>query len=303
MLSMDIGFIGLGQMGFPMARRLIEAGHALTVYDIRKDAVDRLVALGAQAAGSMREVADRVETILLSLPTPDIVQAVTVGKGGLIEGNRVHRVVDLSTTGSVMAKRIFETLKEREIVQIDSPVSGGVSGAEKGTLAVMVSGPKEEAMALEPVLSVIGKFFFIGEQPGAGQTMKLCNNVLSATAMAATSEAVVTGVKAGLDPRIMIDVINAGSGRNTASESKFPKNIIPRTFDLGFTNGLMMKDVKLFLSEAEALGVPIDVAQAVGRLLQLACDEIGAEADLTTIIQPVERRAGTEVKAPKDGAA
>ena len=296
---MDIGFIGLGKMGFPMARRLIEAGNALTVYDVRKEAVDGLVALGAQAAGSMREVADRVETILLSLPTPDIVQAVAVGKGGLIEGNRVRRVVDLSTTGSVMAKRIFDTLKEREIVQIDSPVSGGVAGAEKGTLAVMVSGPKDEAMALEPVLSIIGKFFFISEKPGAGQTMKLCNNVLSATAMAATSESVVTGVKAGLDPRIMIDVINAGSGRNTASESKFPKNIIPRTFDLGFTNGLMMKDVNLFLSEAEALGVPVEVSKAVAHLLQLACNEIGAEADLTTIIQPVERRAGTEVKAPK----
>lgn len=296
---MDIGFIGLGKMGFPMARRLIEAGHAVTVYDVRKDAVDELVALGAQAAGSVREVADRVETVLASLPTPEVVHAVAVGKGGLIEGNRLRRFVDLSTTGSVMAKRIFETLQEREIVQIDSPVSGGVAGAEKGTLAVMVSGPHAEAMALEPVLSVIGKFFFISEQPGAGQTMKLCNNVLSATAMAATTEAVVTGVKAGLDPRVMIDVINAGSGRNTASESKFPKNIIPRTFDLGFTNGLMMKDVKLFLSEAEALGVPVQVAQAVAHLLQLACDENGADADLTTIVQPVEKRAGAEVKAPK----
>jgi len=296
---MDIGFIGLGKMGFPMARRLIAAGHALTVYDIRKDAVDGLVALGAQAAGSMREVADRVDTILLSLPTPDIVEAVTVGKGGLIEGNRVRRIVDLSTTGSVMAKRIFEALKEREIVQIDSPVSGGVSGAEKGTLAVMVSGPREEAMALEPVLSIIGKFFFISEKSGAGQTMKLCNNVLSATAMAATSESVVTGVKAGLDPRIMVDVINAGSGRNTASESKFPKNIIPRTFDLGFTNGLMMKDMNLFLSEADALGVPVEVSKAVAHLLQMACTEIGAEADLTTIVQPLEKRAGAEVKAPK----
>jgi hypothetical protein len=97
----------------------------------------------------------------------------------------------------------------------------------------------------------------------------------------------------------MIDVINAGSGRNTASESKFPKNIIPRTFDLGFTNGLMMKDVNLFLSEADALGVPVEVSKAVAHLLQLACSEIGAEADLTTIVQPVERRAGTEVKAPK----
>jgi hypothetical protein len=132
-----------------------------------------------------------------------------------------------------------------------------------------------------------------------GQTMKLCNNFLSAAAMAATSEAVVMGVKAGLDPRVMMEVINVSTGRNTATETKFPNLIIPRKFNLGFTNGLMAKDVKLCLSEGEALGVPMDVAQAVMRALQLACDEIGPEADLTTIVQPLERRAGVEVKAPK----
>jgi 3-hydroxyisobutyrate dehydrogenase-like beta-hydroxyacid dehydrogenase len=173
-----------------------------------------------------------------------------------------------------------------------------VSGAEKGTLAVMVSGPRAEIQPIEPALKVFGKLFLISEEPGAGQTMKLTNNFLSATAMAATSEAVVLGVKAGLDPRIMMDVINAGSGRNTATESKFPKNIIPRTFDLGFTNGLMMKDVKLALAEAKTLGVPMDVAEAVGRALQLACDEIGPDKDLSTIVQPIERRAGVEVRAP-----
>jgi 3-hydroxyisobutyrate dehydrogenase-like beta-hydroxyacid dehydrogenase len=294
---MDIGFIGLGQMGFHMARRLVEAGHQVVVFDTRREAIDRLTALGAQAAGSVREVADRVETVLASLPTPDVVLAVATGKGGLIEGNRMRRFVDLSTTGSVMATRIFEMLGDRDIVQIDSPVSGGVSGAAKGTLAVMVSGPRAEVAAIEPVLATIGKVCFISEKPGAGQTMKLANNLLSATAMAATSEAMVMGVKAGLDPRIMLDVINAGSGRNTATEHKFPKIVLPRTFDLGFTNGLMMKDVKLALSEAQALGVPMDVTQAVANALQIACDEIGPEQDLTTLVQPLERRAGVEVRA------
>ena len=129
---MDIGFIGLGQMGFHMARRLVEAGHQVVVFDTRRDAVDRLTALGAEAAASVREVADRVETVLASLPTPDVVYAVAAGKGGLIEGNRVRRFVDLSTTGSVMAARIFETLGERDIVQIDSPVSGGVERRGQG---------------------------------------------------------------------------------------------------------------------------------------------------------------------------
>ena len=296
---MDIGFIGLGSMGFPMARRLLEAGHRVVVFDTRKEPVDKLVALGAEAATSIREVADRAETVMASLPTPDIVLAVAAGKGGLIEGNRIRRFVDLSTTGSVMAQRIFGTLKEREIVQIDLPVSGGVSGAEKGTLAVMVSGPRAEVEAVEPALAVIGKVFFVDERPGAGQTMKLCNNYLSAAAMAATSEAMVLGVKAGLDPRIMLDVINAGSGRNTATENKFPKMVVPRTFNLGFTNGLMAKDVTLALSEAKALGVPMDVADAVMRALKLACDEIGRDKDLTTIVQPIERRAGVEVRPPK----
>ena len=298
---MDIGFIGLGNMGFHMARRLVEAGHRLTAYDTRPEPVDRLVSLGASAAQSPQQVADEVETVMASLPTPDVVLAVATGKNGVIQGRRVRRFIDLSTTGAVMANRIFEALAEKNIVQIDSPVSGGVSGAEKGTLAVMVSGPRQEVEAVEPALKVFGKVFFIGERPGAGQTMKLANNILSATAMAATSEAIVMGVKAGLDPSIMVDVINAGTGRNTASETKFPRNIIPRRFDLGFTNGLMMKDVNLCLAEAKSLGVPMEVIAAVARVLQQACDEIGSDKDLTTIVQPIERRAGVEVRGKASG--
>ena len=294
---MDIGFIGLGNMGFHMARRLVEAGHRLIVADSRAEAVERLTRLGAKAARSPADVADDVETVIASLPTPDVVHAVATGARGVIEGRRVRRFIDTSTTGSVMAKRIFTALRARNIVQIDSPVSGGVGGAAKGTLAVMASGPRPDVAAVEPVLAVFGKVFVVGEQPGDGQTMKLANNFLSATAMAATSEAMVMGVKAGLDPRVMLDVINAGTGRNTATEHKFPKIILPGTFDLGFTNALMIKDVKLCLSEASTLGVPMEVAQAVMRLLQLACDEIGADADLTTIVQPLERRAGVEVRA------
>jgi 3-hydroxyisobutyrate dehydrogenase-like beta-hydroxyacid dehydrogenase len=297
---MDIGFIGLGQMGFHMARRLLEAGHRIIVYDTRREAIDRLTALGAQAAGSPRAIADEVETVMASLPTPDIVLAVATGPGGVIEGKRVRRFVDLSTTGAVMAKRIFTALKAKNIVQIDCPVSGGVTGAAKGTLALMVSGPRAEVAAIEPVLPAIGKIFFIGERAGAGQTMKLCNNFLSAAAMTATSEAMVMGVKAGLDPRIMLDVINAGTGRNTATEDKFGRIVLPRTFNLGFTVGLMTKDLKLCLAEGEALGVPMEVAEAVTRMLQIACDENGPDKDLSTVVQPVERRAGVEVRTPRE---
>ena len=299
---MDIGFIGLGQMGFHMARRLVEAGHRLIVYDTRHAAMERLTARGAGAAASPRDVADQVETVLASLPTPDVVLAVATGANGVADGTRVRRFVDLSTTGAVMAKRIFETLKGRNIVQIDCPVSGGVTGATKGTLALMASGPRAEVDAIEPALAAIGKTFYISERPGAGQTMKLCNNFLSAAAMTATSEAMVMGVKAGLDPRIMLDVINSGTGRNTATEDKFGRVVLPRTFNLGFTVGLMTKDLKLCLGEGKALGVPMQVAEAVTQLLETACDENGPDKDLTTVVQPVERRAGVEVRAPRAGS-
>src|SRR6202158_1080444 len=292
---MDIGFIGLGKMGFPMARRLIEANHQLVVFDQRQEAVDRLVALGAQAASSPKDVADRAETVLASLPSLQASLEVATGTGGVIEGKLVKRFVDLSTVGSHMAVRTHDPLAKRNIVQLDSPVSGGVGGAEKGTLAVMVSGPKADFEAIKKALEVIGKVFFIGEKPGAGQTMKLANNFLSATAMVATSEAVVMGVKSGLDPNVMIDVINSGSGMNTASRDKFPRSILPRTFDFGFATGLMVKDVRLCLEAAKALGLSMEVAAAGGRLWEGGVREMGAESDFTSAIKPIEKAAGVVV--------
>jgi len=300
---MDIGFIGLGKMGFPMARRLIEAGHQLVVFDQRKEAVDKLVALGAQAASSPKDVADLVETVLASLPSLQASLEVATGKDGVIEGKRVRRFVDLSTVGSNMAVRIHDLLAKRNLVQLDSPVSGGVGGAEKGTLAVMVSGPAAEFKAVKAALDVIGKVFFIGEKPGSAQTMKLANNLLSATAVAATSEAVVMGVKSGLDPAVMIDVINAGSGMNTASRDKFPRAILPRTFDYGFATGLMVKDVRLCLEEAKSLGLSMEVAEAVGRLWEVVIREMGAESDFTTAIKPIEKAAGVVVAGKGTHAA
>jgi 3-hydroxyisobutyrate dehydrogenase-like beta-hydroxyacid dehydrogenase len=300
---MDIGFIGLGKMGFPMARRLIEAKHQLVVFDQRKEAVDRLVALDAEAASSPKAVADRAETVMASLPSLQASLEVATGDNGVIDGKRVKRFIDLSTVGSHMAVRIHDLLAKRNIVQLDSPVSGGVGGAEKGTLAVMVSGPRAAFEAVKPALEVIGKVFFIGEKPGSAQTMKLANNLLSATAVAATSEAVVMGVKAGLDPTVMIDVINSGSGLNTASRDKFPRSILPRTFDFGFATGLMVKDVRLCLEEAKALGLSMEVAEAVGRLWEVVIREMGAESDFTSAIKPIEKAAGVVVSGKGAHAA
>jgi 3-hydroxyisobutyrate dehydrogenase-like beta-hydroxyacid dehydrogenase len=301
--TMDIGFIGLGKMGLPMARRLIEAGHQLIVFDTRKEAVDQLVALGAHSASSPKEIADRAETVMASLPSLQASLEVATGAGGVIEGNKIKRFVDLSTVGSQMAVRIHDILARKNIVQVDCPVSGGVSGAEKGTLAVMVSGPRADFETLKPALEAIGKLFFIGTKPGAAQTMKLANNFLSATAMVATSEAVVMGVKAGLDPAVMIEVINSGSGMNTASRDKFPRAVLPRSFDYGFATALMVKDVRLCLDEMKSLDLSMEVAEAVGRLWEVVIREMGPESDFTTAIKPIEKAAGVVVGGAKGGHA
>jgi 3-hydroxyisobutyrate dehydrogenase-like beta-hydroxyacid dehydrogenase len=201
-----------------------------------------------------------------------------------------------------MAVRIHGLLARKNIVQIDCPVSGGVGGAEKGTLAVMMSGPRADCDMLKPALGVIGKVFFIGEKPGSAQTMKLANNFLSATAMVATSEAVVMGVKSGLDPAVMIDVINAGSGMNTASRDKFPRAVLPRSFDFGFATGLMVKDVRLCLEEMKSLGLSMEVAEAVGRLWEVVIRDMGAESDFTSAIKPIEKAAGVVVGGAKGGS-
>jgi len=292
---MDIGFIGLGNMGSPMARRLIEAGHKLVVYDTRNDAVAPFVALGAQLASSPQDVADRVETVMASLPSLQISQKVALGEGGVIHGKRIRRFIDLSTTGARVAAEIAVELAKKNIVQIDSPVSGGVGGATKGTLAVMVSGPKTEIELVKDVLAVFGRVFVIGDKPGMAQTMKLANNFLSATAMAATSEAVAMGVKAGLDPAVMIDVINSGSGRTTASDGKFPQTILPRTFNYGFATALMLKDVRLCVEEANNLDTPHAVMSTVLEQWETTNTEFGGDSDFTSIVKMIEQRAGVTI--------
>ena len=294
-MSESLGFVGVGKMGSRMAARLMDAGHHLTIYDIRDDAMAPLIARGAVRASSSRHVADTSEVVFFSLPEPEDVHGEAIGPAGVIAGRRAKILVDLSTTGPRVIGLIAHALTQREIALIDAPVSGGVAGASKGTLAVMASGAAEPMSRVAPLLKIFGRLFAVGEQPGQAQVMKLANNLLSATSLAVTSEAIVMGVKAGLDPRLMIEVINAGTGRNSASETKFPMAILPRRFAYGFATGLMAKDVSLCLEEAEALDVPMIVGRAVKAIWQLAKDELGPESDYTEIIKCLERRAGLEV--------
>jgi 3-hydroxyisobutyrate dehydrogenase-like beta-hydroxyacid dehydrogenase len=283
-------------MGGPMSTRLLNDGRELWVFDRSHAAVEALVRRGARGAPSAAEVASAADTVFLSLPTPDIVHAVALGPGGVIEGTRVKRVVDFSTIGPRTAGTVARALADRGIAYVDAPVSGGIAGATNGTLAVMVACAKSVYTELEPILKTFGKVFHLGEEPGQAQTMKLANNLLAAAALAVTSEAMVMGVKAGLNPRTMLDVINAGSGRNSASQDKFPKSVLPGTFDFGFATGLSYKDVRLCIDEAESMGVPMVVGAAVREMLAVTNAMYGADSDFTSMCKVIESWAGVQVR-------
>jgi 3-hydroxyisobutyrate dehydrogenase-like beta-hydroxyacid dehydrogenase len=289
-----LGFVGVGRMGGPMANRLLDAGYALCVFDTNGETVKPLAARGARVGSSAEDVASSADMVFISLPTPPIVQSVCLGS--VLNGSRLKTLIDLSTTGPSVAAVVAKAASERGVAWVDSPVSGGVGGATKGTLAVMVSCRKDMFPVVDPVLKTFGKTFYVGEKPGLAQIAKLANNLLAAAAIVLSSEAVAMGVKAGLDARTLIDIINAGSGRNSATQDKFPKSVIPRTFDFGFATGLSYKDVRLCLDEAEALGVPMVAGAAVRQMLAITNAKFGPDSDFTSIARVVEEWAGVEIK-------
>jgi 3-hydroxyisobutyrate dehydrogenase-like beta-hydroxyacid dehydrogenase len=296
MADRSVGFIGVGRMGGRLARRLIDAGYRLTIFDTSAETVRPFVEMGAEAASSVAAVASACEVVITCLPTPAVVQAVALGAGGLIEGSRIKIFIDMSTTGATYARRIAEGLRSKGIIAVDAPISGGLVGAERGTLAVMVSCEEDLLPKIRPIMEVFGTVFVVGREPGMGQTMKLLNNLLSATAMAISSEAVVMGVKAGLDAKQIVDVINAGTGRNSATADKIPRCVIPRAFNTGFSIALLNKDVRLCLEEGDALGVPMIVGNAVRQLLAITMASEGPDADMTETVKPLEKWTGVEVK-------
>jgi len=285
-----IGFVGLGAIGAPISRALVEDGHDLVVYDQDPRALARAVAAGGSVAcESVQEVADAAETVFASLPTPEVVRAVVAGEGGVLGGSAVRTFVDLSTTGTEVAEELARAAEAAGVDYLDAPVSGGVAGAEARTLAVMASGDGVVFERVRPLLETFGRsVFHVGELPGQGQLAKLLNNLLSATAMAITSEATVLGVEAGLDPATLLEVFSAGSGRNTATTDKFPKHVLTRRFGSGFRLALMTKDVELCLAEARRRHVPMLVGGLVQQLWTLAADRLGDDADHTEIVRLFE---------------
>jgi len=286
-----IGFLGLGRMGAPMASRL--AGHVdrLLVHDIAPAAVAALVARGAEAAGSAAALGAACEIVFLSLPTPPIVRDAV---GEVMAGGAPRIVCDLSTSGPRLAQELHTMLAARGIASFDAPVSGGIRGAELGSLAIMVGGPEALYDGIRPILDRIGNPFFMGETPGAGQVAKLANNLLSLAAIATTAEAMTLAIKAGLDPARMIEVLNAGTGANSATRDKWPRAVLPRTFDFGFSAQLSLKDTRLALEEAQAMGVPLPTGERLAALLDRTLAMYGNDADFTAMAKVVEADAGLD---------
>ena len=291
---MKLGLIGLGNMGFHFGCRLLAAGHELLVLDRNPAAMARLQERGARPVLSAREMADEAQVVMLCLSMPSIVQDVVAGAEGVLLGDAVRIIVDLSTTGPSMTDLLATQVAPRHIAWIGVPVSGGTTGAEQGTLTMMAAGDRQAYDAVHPVLSVLGKnIFYLGALPSLGQTMKIVNNALCATNFVASCETLVYGSKAGLDPKTMLDVINTSSGRSFATQEKIPQCILNREFPTRFTTDLLHKDIKLCVEEAEKLGVPMTVNPAARQFLAFAISQGDGPLDYANIIRHIEGWAGT----------
>ena len=283
---MRIGFIGLGNMGQPMAGKLLDAGHELWIHDVREDAMRPLLERQARRANSPRELADSCDTVVVSLPTLEIFQHVLSGPDGLLAGKALKTLVNTCTVGGPFIREVETECAVTGVTVIDAPISGGVGGAEAGTLAVMVSGNPAVIDDLMPVFRPWGKTIVIaGNRPGAAQTMKLTNNVLCAVALVATSEAMTMSGKAGIPDEAMLQILNNGTGRNFATTHIFPDAVLPRTFDFGATIEILMKDVDLAIAQGEELGVPMWVSQAVRLVLKQGVFQGRAQQDMSRIVE------------------
>jgi 3-hydroxyisobutyrate dehydrogenase-like beta-hydroxyacid dehydrogenase len=286
---MPFGYCGLGNMGLPMATRLLDAGHDLQVFDIRDEALRPLLERQARRATSPKALGDACETVAISLPTLKIFRHIMTEDGGLLTGGAIKTLINTCTVGAGFAREMAALCAERGVTFIDAPISGGPSGAKAGTLAVMVSGDPATVAALAPIFNAWGTTVVVaGDTPGAAQVMKLTNNILCAVAFVAASEAMTMSRQAGIPDAAMLQVINNGTGRNFATTHLFPQAIIPKTYDFGATIEVLMKDVDLAMELGEDLGVPMWVCQSVRLFLKQAMYQGRAGQDISRIVEVVE---------------
>lgn len=289
--SQSLGFVGLGRMGFPMARRLFEAGHLIVGFDAAVGARDRAEAAGMRAVPGLGGFSDEVAVLILMLPDSNAVEAVLDDAALLGTLRKGTLVVDMSSSEPLRTRRLAARLADRGLRLVDAPVSGGVAGAERGTLTIMAGGGDPDLDELEPLLAHLGRVVRAG-QVGAGHAVKALNNLLSATHLWVTSEAILAGERFGLDPEVMLAIFNTSSGRSGSTENKWPNFILPGTFDSGFGLRLMLKDMRIAVDLAAGAGAPSALgAHAVG-LWSQAAEELPDGADHTEIARWLGSREG-----------
>ncbi|MGZ0187150.1 MAG: NAD(P)-dependent oxidoreductase [Alphaproteobacteria bacterium] len=293
---MRIGYVGLGAMGRPMAINLVNAGIDLVVCDTDDTKTAILAQRGAAVAKTARETADESDIVLACLPSLTAAEAVASGDDGAVHGSRAKAFVNMGTTGSAYSRDVAAKMAAAGKVFLDAPISGGPPGAEAATLGIMCSGDKATFDALKPALDAIsGKAVFLNENPGAAQTMKLVNNIISFGNLSVALEAMTLGAKAGLDPEQMIEVINASSGRNSATETKIPNHVLSRTFDYGGANYIIEKDLEMWRREAEMYETPMWIGSNIRTLFLQSIQEMGRDKDMTSLAQTLEKLAGVQI--------
>ncbi|MDR1922551.1 MAG: NAD(P)-dependent oxidoreductase [Candidatus Adiutrix sp.] len=295
---MKVGFIGLGAMGRPMAKRLRGAGFELSVYDVMAAAAEELTALGAVAKSNPGEAAASSELICLSLPNSAILKEVMLGENGVIKSLEPGSlVVDLSSVEPQVSRRLAEAVEAQGGAMIDAPVSGGVVGAENGALTIMVGGKKEDLDKAQEVLKHLGKKVFHVGGPGSGQAVKLVNNLLLGANMAAAAEALTLGKKLGLTPETMLEVISQSSGASYALSAKAEKFIYPGRFEPGFAVDLQYKDLELAVSTAKSLSMPLPMGNTAQQLYEIARAGGRGREDISSVIKFYEEMAKIEVRS------
>ncbi|MGP4014751.1 NAD(P)-dependent oxidoreductase [Saccharopolyspora sp. 5N708] len=280
-----LGFIGLGNMGTPMVRRLVEAGYTVRGFDTDPAARDRIAGLGAEPVAELAAVTEGAAAILLMLPSSDVVEHV-LDEAGLLDAATPGTVlVDMGSSRPHSTRMLADRAAGRDLRMVDAPVSGGVGGAEAGTLTIMVGGAAEDVARVRPPLDCLGgKVTHVGGI-GAGHALKALNNLMSATHLLVSSEALLAGREFGLDPAVMLEVVNGSSGRSGSTEAKWPNFVLPGTFDSGFGLRLMLKDMRIAVDLAEETGWPALLGEAAVELWAKAAEELPASADHTEIVR------------------
>lgn len=292
-----IGFIGLGNMGMPMSKNLVKSGYKLTVFDMNSKVVDELVAVGAAKGANPKEVADKSDIVILSLPNSKIIESVVCSENGAAEGLTIGNIlIDMSSAEPSSTRKISGILKAKGVDMLDAAISGGPAGAAERKMSIMVGGQKDVFEKYRSVLDDLGNNVFLVGEIGAGHTLKSVNNLLYGAIFVATCEAIVLGTKAGLDPKIMIDVISKSAGRNFAVDVKFKSNVLNRDFNPGFSLDLLHKDMAIALKLAQELKYPISLCSYAQDVLTEGQIKGMGVMDHTAVVKKYEQLAGVEVK-------